>query len=301
MGPVNGLTNPMHMVMLYNANGFGGSYNYKIWYFDKNYLFVGGINSIRYAESNDGINWVNDQAVFGGNMIINGVDNVDAPSRTFGPGAVIYNPWATNTGSNPLNYSYVMYYAGYNGNTDDSTWDNTEALFLAYSINGINWNRYTKDPVLKGGSVGEWDNGGVGYPTVMQLDDSSYVMWYSGGSGTNKGIGFATSSNAIDWTKDGDNPMFYKDDVTDPAGYRAKRTYTPRVIDDGSRELKMYYSAKSNTGVYAVGLATLELPTFTKAEILKDNGVPGKGLENAPGLQKPFNPKSQTAKHAGKK
>jgi hypothetical protein len=39
----------------------------------------------------------------------------------------------------------------------------------------------------------------------------------------------------------------------------------------------------------------------TKAETLIESGVPGKGLENAPGLQKPFNPKSQAGKHAGKK
>jgi hypothetical protein len=38
-----------------------------------------------------------------------------------------------------------------------------------------------------------------------------------------------------------------------------------------------------------------------KAEILKLMGVPGKGIEKAPGLQKPFNPKSQAAEHAGKK
>jgi len=40
---------------------------------------------------------------------------------------------------------------------------------------------------------------------------------------------------------------------------------------------------------------------LTRAEILKLNGVPGKGILNAPGLQKIFNPKSQAAEHAGKK
>ncbi len=40
---------------------------------------------------------------------------------------------------------------------------------------------------------------------------------------------------------------------------------------------------------------------LTKAEILKLSGVPGKGIDAAPGLQKPFNPKSQAAEHAGKK
>jgi hypothetical protein len=38
-----------------------------------------------------------------------------------------------------------------------------------------------------------------------------------------------------------------------------------------------------------------------KALILQLSGVPGKGIEKAPGLQKPFNPKSQAAEHAGKK
>ncbi len=256
--PVTGLTNPKHMVMLYDANGFGWNYDYKIWYFDSAAAVPSGTGSIRYAESNDGINWVNDQAVFGGNMTVYGDDNVNAPARTWGPGTVIYNPDAINTDDNPLDYSYVMYYDGYNGITDDLDWDNTEALFLAYSINGINWNRYTRSPVLKGGSVGEWDNGGVGYPTVMQIEDGSYVMWYGGGSGTNTGIGFTTSPDGISWTKDTENPMFHKSDITDPGGYRVERTYTPRVIDDGSGELKMYYSAKSDTGVYAVGLARLD-------------------------------------------
>lgn len=45
---------------------------------------------------------------------------------------------------------------------------------------------------------------------------------------------------------------------------------------------------------------TIPIPVPTKADILKDSGVPGKGLDTAPGLQKEFNPKSQAAKHAGK-
>jgi len=40
---------------------------------------------------------------------------------------------------------------------------------------------------------------------------------------------------------------------------------------------------------------------LTKARILQMRGVPGKGISHAPGLQKPFNPKSQAAEHAGKK
>ncbi len=39
----------------------------------------------------------------------------------------------------------------------------------------------------------------------------------------------------------------------------------------------------------------------TKAFILKDSGVPGKGLDTAPGQQKAFNPNSKAGEHAGKK
>lgn len=39
----------------------------------------------------------------------------------------------------------------------------------------------------------------------------------------------------------------------------------------------------------------------TKACVLIGSSVPGKGLDNAPGLQKPFNSNSQAGSHAGKK
>ncbi len=46
---------------------------------------------------------------------------------------------------------------------------------------------------------------------------------------------------------------------------------------------------------------TINKSLLTKSEILQLSGVPGEGIINAPGLQKPFNPKSQAAEHAGKK
>jgi len=49
------------------------------------------------------------------------------------------------------------------------------------------------------------------------------------------------------------------------------------------------------------GSLTFEVGTPRKADILKDSGVPGKGLDKAPGLQKPFNLNSKAADHAGKK
>jgi hypothetical protein len=56
----------------------------------------------------------------------------------------------------------------------------------------------------------------------------------------------------------------------------------------------------ATTGPISVSLCINKWLLF-KAEILKLMGVQGKGIEKAPGLQKPFNPKSQAAEHAGKK
>jgi hypothetical protein len=55
--------------------------------------------------------------------------------------------------------------------------------------------------------------------------------------------------------------------------------------------------------VTASATATVSInKTFPwKRDILKQSGIPGKGIEKAPGLQKPFNLKSQAAEHAGKK
>lgn len=43
------------------------------------------------------------------------------------------------------------------------------------------------------------------------------------------------------------------------------------------------------------------LPPPTKADILSGTGVPGRGLDTAPGQQKPFNPNSKAGENAGKK
>ena len=62
---------------------------------------------------------------------------------------------------------------------------------------------------------------------------------------------------------------------------------------DGMKAL--FSSVELNGTTYPV------ITVITKSDILMNSGVPGKGLENAPGLQKPFNLKSQAAENAGKK
>jgi len=54
--------------------------------------------------------------------------------------------------------------------------------------------------------------------------------------------------------------------------------------------------------IWKTALEEKELSYYNnKADILMRNGVPGKGLKNAPGLQKPFNPKSQARHQQGRR
>ena len=82
---------------------------------------------------------------------------------------------------------------------------------------------------------------------------------------------------------------------------------------DGTGEIQVYSSNVappdySGTDI-GIGAFNARIDNFqfeqeqdeTKAGILARRGVPGKGTENAPGLQKPFNPESKAAEHAGKK
>lgn len=62
-----------------------------------------------------------------------------------------------------------------------------------------------------------------------------------------------------------------------------------------------WFTTMTLEGGLAVDEHQLLLPLPSKADILMESGVEGKGLEKAKGLEKSFNPKSQAGEHAGKK
>jgi hypothetical protein len=175
---------------------------------------------------------------------------------------VFYQPNATNTGTMPWNYSYVMYYDGTNGNNEDTG--------LAYSTDGLDWSAYTGNPVLNNASAGAWDCVSAIYGTVYK-DAAGFHYFYSGkgqdngsggcvapASGNFNGIGYASSTDGETWVKD-TNPIFA---TSDGVPYRTGRIYTPSVINDGSGILRMYFSAQDSAGgAKKIGYATLTTPT----------------------------------------
>ena len=77
------------------------------------------------------------------------------------------------------------------------------------SPDGVDWEKYANNPVLKVGAAGEWDQHNVIQPAVI-FDGAEYKMWYHGGGtvGTN-GIGYATSTDGVTWTKFENNPVLH--------------------------------------------------------------------------------------------
>ncbi len=263
---VTGLGNDAHHVqVVYEANCFGAvpcdasAARYRIWYWDINAQLY-SICAMATAESIDGVVWTNDTtlAQMGTSVVTGdcaGGGGVGWNRGTYGPVDVIYQPGAPSTGTDPWNYSYVMYYDG----TDGSS----EVTGLAYSADGMTWTGYSPLPVLDKGSGSAWDCDDAAYGTVYR-SGGTYHFWYSGGGGDNgagacaagapihQGIGYASSADGTSWTKSAGNPIFH---IGDGFTYRNQRVYTPAVVDDGSGILKMYYSAVGSDGRKKIGLA----------------------------------------------
>jgi len=101
------------------------------------------------------------------------------------------------------------------------------------------WFKYPGNPVLLPGPE-SWDIGSVGFGKVL-FDGSEYKMWYTGGTSTSQNlqIGYATSVDGMNWSKDSSNPILTPGNT---GTWEAGAVGTPTVILDGS-EYKMWYAA----------------------------------------------------------
>jgi hypothetical protein len=237
-----GLTNPNHALV----ENIGGTY--RVWYWPG---LSYSINDIRTATSSDGIAWTSDQPITQvGSTVIDNSSSGNWNRGSYGPADVLYNPSGSSTIVEPTDETsvwvnkYVLYYDGSTGGS--------ESIGLAVSNDGLNWRGYNGGvaPVLAGtGVAGDWDRTYVSRCTVIKENDDAYHMWYSGGDGRmDHGIGYAFSTDGIVWTRDALNPILYKDDGLT---WRSDRTYCPIVIGD-----EMWFTGKSDAGIYAVGYAS---------------------------------------------
>jgi len=241
-GNASGLSTPKHALVEKIDSA------YRIWYWP---ALSYSINDIRTATSNDGLAWTGDAPITQvGSSVIDNSSSSNWNRGSYGPADVIYNAGGSASIVAPVDEAsvwankFVMYY--------DGTTGGDESLGLAVSNDGVNWQGYNGGvaPILAGTDVaGDWDQGYVSRATVTKEGDDAYHMWYSAGVGNmNQGIGYASSTDGINWARDASNPIFY---YTDGEAWRADRSYTPMVIGD-----EMWFTGKSDAGVYAIGYAT---------------------------------------------
>ncbi|MCK5527117.1 MAG: hypothetical protein KAJ05_08205, partial [Candidatus Latescibacteria bacterium] len=163
--------------------------------------------SICYAQSANGVTWEN----YPGNPVLRDGIEADWDGEFVSEPSVLYDGTV-----------YRMWYVGYDG--DHSR------IGYATSADGVDWTKHASNPVLDAGAGGAWDDAGVSSPSVL-VDGSGYHMWYSGYDGITMRIGYATSTDGVDWTKHASNPVL---DVGGNWAWDSEGVSSPSVLDDGT-------------------------------------------------------------------
>ncbi len=155
---------------------------YRMW-FTSHPFGYGTTNSISGAMSLDGDTWYMNVR----NPVLHIGYAGDFDDLAIESNEVLYN------GS-----EYMMYYSGHSSSGI--------RVGLAVSLDGIRWQKSLYNPVLDLGPSGSWDSLCSAYPHIV-VTDSQYYMFYSGSNGSEGGVGLATSTDGIHWTKYAGNPI----------------------------------------------------------------------------------------------
>ena len=147
--------------------------------------------SIALVKSRDGIHWTEPEICIGPRKTKEGwEDDLNRPAVVKKDG--IYHMWYTG-----------QYKAGQA--------DGSSHLFYATSKDGVKFERVSESPVMA--PELEWEKVAVMCPHVLwDRERHVYRMWYSGGEQYEPtAIGYAESSDGINWKKYEENPIFYAD------------------------------------------------------------------------------------------
>ncbi len=133
---------------------------------------------------------------------------------------------------------FRMYYHGFT-----SAGAAAHQVGMATSTDGLNWTKYPGNPIVTPGPSA-WDNHSVRVPMVWK-EGTDYHMIYTGYNGSAFQVGYAYSSDGINWTKHASNPVF-----NDPT-WANNETENWGVMKVGSDYLMWY----SDFGVRRSGIA----------------------------------------------
>lgn len=118
----------------------------------------------------------------------------------------------------------------------------------ATSNDGINWTIHPSAVLIAGDQM-NWDSASIAEPSVVKIG-STYHMFYSAldqSTIENFQVGYATSSDGINWIKSTQNPVLQIGTVNQWDRYWAAH---PAVIYDGlSNKFKMWYTGRDTATI----------------------------------------------------
>ncbi len=88
-------------------------------------------------------------------------------------------------------YLYMFYAGAYN--------NDPQQIGLARSKDGIHWTRVSKEPFLKNGAQGSWNESESGHPHVFKAQDGRHYLFFQGNN--DKGKTWFLSKVEIGWGK----------------------------------------------------------------------------------------------------
>lgn len=120
--------------------------------------------------------------------------------------------------------------------------------------------KHTSNPIFEPGASGQWDDDKVVTGVFMvdeggnAVQESGEYIWYYGGyDGTNWKIGRATTSNGINFTKYGSNPVL---DLGGVGDFDEDHVSVGAVIKHGTSDYEMFYEGHPASGTNKLGRAT---------------------------------------------
>lgn len=186
---------------------------FKMWYFEVQP--TPWLAQIAYATSPDGYRWTKHGAVLSPTLPLE------------------YNDVAYPT-VDLVDGTYWMWYDGWDGAI--------YRIFAATSADGVSWTKH--GVVLDVGPAGSQDSASVAYPFVL-YDQGRFYLWYTGLTSfsppDNSAIMLATSSDGLQWTKQGT--------VLAPGAagsLDSYNTFTAGVVRDGATWVMVYTGQDAN-------------------------------------------------------
>lgn len=192
-------------------------------------------NSEAYAELQQPVDWIRDK----NNPVLPPRHEKDVFDSTR-----CMNPWVRRSGD-----SYRVYYAG--GNNQGR---HTIGVATASVDDVTQWKR--QGPLFRNGPAGSFDAAWCVLPHVVKRNDNRWHLYYTGNAGRGSGlsafpgIGLATSSDGVHWTRHGQAPVLAPGgqagdpDAVGVAGGSVLKVTQP----DGTQHWRFYYTGCPTTG-----------------------------------------------------